>query len=78
MKSLDLALRLRMQRPARRVGQNDSIMKWEYRTMFLAASKLSGRQNLEAWELALNALGQEGWELVAVSGRIAYLKRLIS
>lgn len=46
--------------------------------MFLAASKLSGRQNLEAWELALNALGQEGWELVAVSGRIAYLKRLIS
>ena len=41
------------------------ITKWEYKIVNV----------LNKGDVILNQLGEEGWELVAVAGNIAYLKR---
>ena len=55
-------------------------MRWEYKTISVKRSFLSGGINAKELELDLNALGREGWELVCLNqnnmhGIVAVLKR---
>ncbi len=47
-------------------------MKWEYKILDVG---LGDRRTVEA---KLNALGDEGWELVKITPATAYLKRLVA
>ena len=58
-------------------------MKWEYRVELLDPDIDPLNEGLEGFAAALNALGQEGWELVSVGAKtglklLAFLKRPIS
>ncbi len=55
-------------------------MRWEYKTIKVKRAFLTGAIDAEAFEVQLNALGREGWELVCVNqnqihGVVAVLKR---
>jgi hypothetical protein len=55
-------------------------MRWEYKTIKVKRAFFTGAIDAEAFEVQLNALGRDSWELVCVNqnnlhGMIAVLKR---
>ena len=55
-------------------------MRWEYKTIKVKRAFLTGGIDAEVFEVQLNNLGREGWELVSVNQNqmhsvVAVLKR---
>jgi hypothetical protein len=50
-------------------------MRWEYKVIHVRGGKLEGRFGKGSLEQELNALGADGWDLVAVYENRMFFKR---